>query len=743
MERKYEKKNVDYDDEFLRRFAAEIGTALRERDDGNAEPQRQNQPSITESVEDLYRSLVFDEPLIDHIPNLPVVVSALSRQLLLSSSSSYAFSNRLINGIIYFCNQDTKRSTKENEKNAHNDTFGHSTTKTAMAKLAFCVLIDTPLECIRGENSSSEGNMKKNRNLLGSFKGSMQDKNQERKSNSAKIDDDSLSNKIYGDKFIGSDFVEKHDEICSLASDKDGNNAAEIQSIGEVSAVESDPSDFDYGEVTSTDLMARETTIEFPQEHPENDWLDPKILSRPDPKLTLQQTRNAIGTLLQHASYTLLEPIFCLPQKDTSLYVSQLTQLVLTILKPGSYILDRSMDYVMLSPLWILRDAAAYHTNNNSTMRQSCTSNYVLTYLEILQTLLAVDQAYLQDVGSLANSTKSTTNPDFDLCVASIVGMSALASWCSMQKKYTQSTVDAIVDSMNDLSHVAERAKQSYKENLPNTLIPILEILSGIYYDHVDKQSSALVPQTLMNSGFLRQILALVTDEASTGDLGLHHALWGLCIAFPRIVGKYVFRYPGFSQISRSYATKLDSLEPQICVQCILWSIYGWYQCKESSLASGVNIVWKNGPLSGDKCLKNSPLTQDECSEVCTKAWSQLCNSVKNALEAYNGSDDIGAERIIQEWGRLLVLSRIPSIATIFKNLIDSSLLGDISIVISNQSERDDGKPPDKSCEDKKANDKKDDKPSRRPRNISQARKVLKEYKLFFLGTAVGTSKTD
>ena len=799
MEGKYEKaQNGDYDEAFLRRFAAQIGTALRERED-DKDKQSSNIPSIEESVEDLYRSLVFDEPSIDHISNLPVVASALARQLLSSSSttSSYALSNRLLNGVIYLCNQNTKplvaKSENENESNNHNnDTVVHSTIKTAMAKLAFSILIDIPLECCRDENPSSERNMNKIRNILGSYKGSsMQDKKNHLKnikSSTSTIDDDSShSNNIHNEdkKRSMSNFMKYNDDNVNSSSSSDNkeddnnNNAGEeIQQqkqqsiVEEVWATESDPSDYDFGDDTPADVItsAGADTIQE-----ENDWLNPKMLSRPDLSLTLQQTRDSIGTLLQLASYTLLEPIFYLPQKDTSRYASQLTQLVLTLLKPRrkdrstssslpeSSLLDSSVDYAILYPLWILRDAAAYHTNSTSkTIRQSCTTNYGQIYLEILQTLLAIDQAYLQDVGSSATSIKATSDPDLDLCVASIVGLSALSAWCSMQKKFTQSTVDAIVDSMNDLSHVVERAEQTYKKNLPNTLIPILEILSGIYYDHVDSNisSTSSVPQTLLNSGFLRQILALLTldGEASTRDLlGFHHALWGLCQSFPKIVGKYVFRYPGSSQIIRSYATNLGSSSPQNCVQSILWNIYGWYQCKQSSLASGgMNTVLKkigSSTSDGKKLLNTSRLTEDECSEVCSKAWSQLCKLVIQALEASStiGSDDAGAEKVIQEWGRLLVLSRISSIATHFKSLIDPSLLDDISIVISSQSKqmiidktdelesREDGKTND----DKNDDDKERRKPSRRQRIISQAHKVLKEYKLFFLGTVVGTSKTD
>mmetsp|Transcript_24503 Transcript_24503/g.50548 ORF Transcript_24503/g.50548 Transcript_24503/m.50548 type:complete len:1009 (-) Transcript_24503:944-3970(-) len=74
-------------------------------------------------------------------------------------------------------------------------------------------------------------------------------------------------------------------------------------------------------------------------------------------------------------------------------------------------------------------------------------------------------------------------------------------------------------------------------------------------------------------------------------------------------------------------------------------------------------------------------LTRDECGEVCRKAWARLCRLVVDALEG--SGDETGAERVIREWGRLLVLVKIPFLATHFKSLVDSSLLTDISAALS------------------------------------------------------------
>lgn len=737
------------DDEFLRKFAVQIAAALREKEDASVgERQRPNQPSIDESVDDLYRSLVFDEPLVSHIPNLPVVASALSRQLS-TPTSPYAISNRLVNGIIYICNQNStlakqkkKETGTEEGSNAQNLNRGekqsHSTIQVAMAKLAFCILVDLPLQCCR-DNSSSSCHLKKIKRLLGSYKGTD-------RSNTTRQDyQDETVTKENEKNNSKEEEEEKVDTTINEAQPADNTQQIDTD---EVWAAESDPSDFDYGE-GDNDINASSWI------QPENnvDWLDPKELSKEDPNRTLQEMRDAIGSLLQLASYTLLEPIFGLPKKETLQYISRLTQLVLVLLQPSkqagkasandeSLLSGNSMDDVILSPLWILRDAAIYHGKSDAT--KSATSNYEQSYLEVLQNLLAMDQAHLQDMGKLSLSTKQE---DPDLCVSSIVGLSSLSSWCASQTKPSRVTLDAIVDSMNDLEHILERGQQAYKQNLPNTLIPILETLSGVHYDRLNNDNVATapsyrgstIPQTLLNSGLLRQVLSLATAALKDGGsnaLGFHHALWGLCIGYPKIVGKYVFRYPGSSQIIRAYALQLDAGVPQLCVECILWNVYGWHQCQESSGGGGLSSLRKPGSVAYKK------LTPDECSQVCEKAWTRLCHLVKNSLKDTDPNNDAASERVIEEWGRLLVLASGTHIADQFKALVDSSLLNEISSVIASQLANSNMRI-ENAKNESKVDDDKDDKPSRKQKTVSHAHKLVKRYNLFFQGTTSGSSKTD
>jgi len=956
----------DDDDDFLRRFAVEIAAALREKEDSTTTRSTTTttrstttttttrstttrpyssprnplpRPGADDSVEDLYRALVFDEPLVHHIPNLSVVASALARQLGLAGTNQkkrFALSNRLVNGIVYLCNQnsnssrnssnnDSRNSNNNNGSSNNNDSSGlglgptdgpsHSTIQIAMAKLAFSVLVEIPLECCR-DNSTSERSLTKIRALLGSYKGTPNpaSKRSEFESESELESDATMVEGVPKNDGIRDDDDKEEEEEEKTENDNNNNNdndndndndngigdpSADPQYADEVWAAESDPSDYDYGE-GDNDVDADQWRQQQQQQQQDgSDWLDPSVLSQPDPQSTLQQTRDAVGSLLRLASYTLLQPIFGLPPKETARYLSQLQQLTLVLLQPRKpqpsdgdddcdgndedalFFLHSSMDHAVLSPLWILRDAASYHNNNSNTKNNTNTirkssataPDYEQTYLQVLQTLLGMDQAYLQDLAGathgsnrLSSSSSSSlplSSTSIDLCVPSIVGLSALSSWCaSQQPRPTRATIDALVDSMNDLDHVVQRGRDrdsqnhNQNHNLPHTLIPILEVLSGISYDdqgggggggnhdthnnrNHDPSAAACyrgstIPQTLLNSGFLRQILALAvaapnanantntntnanTNTAKHVSLGFEHALWGLCVAYPKIVGKYVFRYPGSSELVRSHsrsrsrsllstprtgleqredndelaaaiATAATAADPLDCVQSILWNTYGWHQCRELSASSGsggggLTLLRKPGSCSkaaaavGDRRLPpKKKLTPDECSEVCAKAWSRLCRLVRNAVAPeddndYNNNNNNGAaaaaaaddearaERVIREWGRLLALAKIPSVSPHVRSLIDASLLDDVAAAIATASRshhhhhhhttttissaKDSGEEKEEDDNKDKKNKDRDDKPSRKQKIVSRAHKLLKEYRLFFQGTIVGSSKTD
>jgi hypothetical protein len=74
--------------------------------------------------------------------------------------------------------------------------------------------------------------------------------------------------------------------------------------------------------------------------------------------------------------------------------------------------------------------------------------------------------------------------------------------------------------------------------------------------------------QALLNSGLMRQLLQLALENNSNNESSslpqsqhyFHHAIWSLCVAYPKTVGKYVSPYPGMARLVRSYNVRLLAL---------------------------------------------------------------------------------------------------------------------------------------------------------------------------------------
>jgi hypothetical protein len=776
---------------FLRQFASEIAAALRDQED------RPTARTPHSSDDELYRALVFDEPLLDAVPNIPVAASSLSRQLL-DPSSDYALSNRFVNGILYMCQhqQQSGNGTSSQQR---------SPNAAAIAKLAFTSLIEVPLQCcLVADQKSSHQRMAEYLPTLGNYLGSYQghapsrggtgfdaassfmladESNEHTVGNTAGAPEQSHQEEEpsgiinNGEQPQGENHDNELDKETSTCSEDHAAKAAAMNVNDEVWAAESDPSDYDFDEglppagISSSDAMFQQL---FGTAATDDDWLDPKVLSKCKSPWTIDQARNALGSLLKLGSFTLLEPIFSnSTESELNAYIQKLTQLSLLLLHPRSssegsneWLIDTSSmdDAALLAPLWILRDAASHSDGNaaaTTTTRRK--QSLVTAYLQTLQTLLAMDQARTQNKLSHSSTTALS-----DLCVASIVGLSALSAWCITAMEDTKSTllltVETVVDGMNDLAHLLERAtaiSDTYAKRLPTTLVPLLEILTGIHQDRVDSHrtvSDNVTAQAILNSGFLRQVLILAfsPQEAATTLSPNHpmfHSLWGLCITYPKIVGKYVFRYPGTNDLIRRIGKiQPDSSTAHECVPCILWHVFAWMQCQSGSAMPTSKIVWKNKSESSPPV--SPQLTQDECRKVCSKAWVRLGYLIQGAIQGNDASKskDTACDAIT-EWNRLLVFARIPSLAPTMKELLDASLLEDISNTL--QSLPKDGK--SKMTEDKNVNTRDDNeklltdeddvhdrnKRSQRHLVIAEARRVLKEYKLFFQGAALGSSKTD
>jgi len=785
----------DDDKAFMRQYAAEIAKALREQDERRpSSGHSSSSTSVDDSTRALYRALCFDEPLLDDIPNLTMAASALCRHLT-NSSSDYGLSNRLVNGIIYLCRQRGSMTKTPSTNTTAPTTPAASTTTTttstndgetlitsiAIAKLAFCVLIQLPLECCQSLLLKND-DLSTVQRLLGSYRGSVELLRKRNtpleKDEVGSISDETDQRVTQLAQVLSKIDIEKEEEEENIVHDTSPRipsnmEEQESSSLQEVWAVDSDPSDYDYDDGDDRDGGGggESTSIvpsQFQQEMDSDDFLDPILLSRPDLERTVKDARDAIGSLLQQASYSIMAAIFQLSKKQVETYTSQLTQLLLIILQPPKSILSQgddddssssssSMQDVMLTPLWILRDAALHHPSHEN-------SHYVVVYLETIQTLLAVDQAYQSDTPC---GQQSSLPP---LCVASIVGLSALSSWCCSAQLPLSVTTNAILDAMNDLTYVMERAtKTGYRENLQHSIPPIVEVLTGITFD--DRKNgdgggtaggTMMIPQTLLNSGFLRQMLTISIHNGSSDDddhvpppYFLDHALWGLCVSYPAVVGKYVVRYPGFSSIVRRYNNRQKKESSRDYVQSILWNTFALAHSFDSSTPQ---MVWKT---KGGNAGASSPplsLTKDECQEISQKSWTRLCRMVQESISLDSDPSTSAKQSLIvvQDWERLLKLITVPTLGSTFQGLITehdiqlSSILGDVvRAAAAAASTGSTGEGSDRRNTNEKLDDD-DDEEDRKKSSLSHQeliiatiRKVHKQYTLFFQGNTRSSSKTD
>jgi hypothetical protein len=941
---------------------------------------------MNDSIYQLYRALVFDEPLLDNVSNLPIVASALSRRLLdgrcpcstddnISNNSNsnnnnddvcYALSNRFINGVLYVCRQHRQQQQQQSTNNQSNSNVNYNNKVIAMSKLAFVCFIEIPWQCLKDAENNSDVDKTTTKLLqqLGRYLGSYQGQDRFIVNNNcinnvnpiSSDHSDHFNNKDSSHKNItwndadattftmgnevttqqqqqrqvqaqsdpNSDFQYDDDDhnnkktfICCSSSNDHYQNAvmatqptlpsAEQLSFNEqqhveVWAAESDPSDYDFDEGHAAVSFGNNPNEQQQQQQNEieEDWLDPKRLSQSSllqtqdqttttttttTTLTLERAGRAISSLLQNASFSILEPLFssATTQSELSHYTTTLTQLTLALLLQhprtttkdqqrlqdttdgdhDAMVVDTLQQYLddtsILAPLWVLRDAAwhyYHHTSTQSRFLQSTNqpqqhhNDLIVAYLQLLQTLLAVEEAQQQHsfrVPTVAK-TYSGHHDDDNLCIASIVGLSALSAWSCMivdntrdrrcnnndnnnktNVMVTTTTIETVVDSMNDLAHILERSNATLhryqqfqqqqqqqqqqllarRHRLATAMTPLFEILSGIDHDRVrdvdynnnNNSNHFDIPQTLLNSGLLRQVLTLVlatttkVESASTSSAcvpplskyhPIYHAIWGLCMLYFNIVGKYVFRFPGtIAMIRSSFGNFPCGIED--CVSCILWHAFLWNQMQgmDGPSTRTNQVIWKTNKQATPAAAAttttttstksfNAPtpaiFTPKECQVVIQEGWTRLCQLVLNAIELDSCCGDnkekegavtstaitTSALDTITEWKRLLVfVTKIPALSLTMKGLLDSSLLEDISTALSLQKgilpARDDL---DNYNEGKRLGNDHDIhnetiKPRHHQRVLvwSMAHNVIKEYQLFFRGETTaatfGSSKND
>jgi hypothetical protein len=692
-------KASSLDENYIRQHAAAIAQALLDQD----ERPKNNNP---DAAWDLYEALCFDNPMLDEssIQACP----KLSRALL---SQDYGLSNRFVHGVLTWQSQ-----------NDH----------PAVATLTYNVLLRIPLECLLLlQQASTTIDLEKLQKYLGSYKDVEREELNKDPELESQLKQELLQQQELEIQAMTSSSTQQKDideqEIIKVNDNKHDNNE-------EVWATELDPSDFDFGD------GAAETNIHH--NDLDNDYfLDPLQLSQPDPTLSNDAIKLAIASLLQQATYTTVAPM--LMQNKSEIVIQQLTQLVLLLLTmpattddSSTRSIDRELQNLGLTPLWILRDAA---------LQQSI---YVDSYLEVLQTLLAVDVAHQEDHGGADDRLHSAT----------IVGIQSLAAWCQMSRSSSsnttnpKATLQCMVDCMNDLAHAMRKITDNPTHS-QNTLIPILESLSGIdeHGKHIykSKHNNTMpsgLAQVLLSSGVLGLVLDLALQETHLSQ-AFRWALFWLCQTRPTVVGRYAWRYPGVAHSMTTTAAGTSSIP----LTQIVWNALG--ATLMDPVPTSTTVVWKT-----KNSTTHPPPSLYACQEAVGLGFQTLCQSVVQDLVSATSKEASFGSPSLDEL-EILVHSLVSSSALCASTvpLIQGHappLLEDIRQALANLP-----KPPETtiaettksdSDDDDDDNDGHEEKKRKSPRNLAASRtqKVLKQFTLLLQAATTFTSsnvtsKTD
>ena len=692
------------DDNYIREHAAAIAQALLDQD----ERPKNNNPNA--AAWDLYEALCFDNPMLDEssIQACP----KLSRALL---SQDFGLSNRFVHGVLTWQSQ--------------ND---HS----AVATMTYNVLLRIPLECLLLLQQASP-NLEKAQKYWGSYKGVEPEESSKDPELESQLKQELLQQQELEIQALTS-ANEEQETIKVDDNNNDDNNE-------EVWATELDPSDYDFGD------GAAETNIHY--DDLDNDYfLDPLQLSQLDPTLSNDAMKLAIASLLQKATYTTVAPM--LMQNKSDIVIQQLTQLILLLLtipsattddSSSTTSIDRDLQNLGLAPLWILRDAALQR------------SVYVEPYLEVLQTLLAVDAAHQEDHGGGA---------DDRLHPATIVGIQSLAAWCQMSRSTIstnpKATRQCLVDCMNDLAHAMRKITDN-PTHLQNTLIPILESLSGIdeHGKHIykSKHNNTMpsgLAQVLLSSGVLGLVLDLALQETHLSQ-AFRWALFWLCQTWPTVVGRYAWRYPGVAHAMTTIAEGTSSTP----LTQIVWNALG--ATLMDPAPTSTTVVWKT---------KNStttlpPPSLEACHEAVGVGFQTMCHAVVQEFASVTTSKEQASfvspsldelEILVHSLvsSSALCVSTVPLIQdnapallqAIRQALANLPKAPETTITETTKTDSDD----DDDDDDDDDNDGHKEKKRKSPRNLAASRtqKVLKQLTLLFQAASATTdtsinvtSKTD
>ena len=670
--------------------------------------EAEERPTVRQSASEValqtYHQLCCDDPLItapvQGYKALSQVLIQQQQQQSSSSSSdpSLALSDRLVQGIQHMCQKYTRPSTTTNINNTKNTdaetdidadenpeindalllsssslllpaaSESIDTAASALAVLAWTIYGRIPLlvGVVHGHSLVQASQ------LLGSYHGSPQQQQHmirepqdEGDSPAPEEKNDHPSVPSQPDPDANSMNVEAH--ITALAqgpleTEEAEHNHPDTDSLEEVWAAESDPSDYDFGEENNTiaqeaqlaELDAWATSVQ--------QLTDPVVLSQVPETLEWPHVEHAVASLLQELSFSKALSHMTLADWRRHRVSQHLTELTMALCLPRQFLSgamtaekqDTNSDindndtpsqhqwsHYALQPLHVFRDAVAVH-------QQALLPDY----LQLIQQLLQVQE-------HLGGSTNTTTT----VAPATWMGLSCLSTLCSntleqsngpgtsnnsnnqqhykMMVHQLQKFVLLVCD---DLATILEASQDSdAAAAIPWTFLPIFETLACIPSGTTPFLNNAQA-QALLNSGLFRQWIVWWERQTTISTRRvMQRSVLALCALTPTLLGKYTWRYPGYAaqvtdgkgnestgEVEEAKSTQEQAPSATAAID-LLWNLLGIRLAEQQGTAS--TITWKS-KKGTQPSMRPSPSVA-QCQARSWDLYATMCKDVARIIEEW------------------------------------------------------------------------------------------------------------
>ena len=673
-------------------FAAALAHALHEADAAT--------PSTEELCEETYLQLCLDDPLVS-AAGCHALAQALSSLLEHDNNHNkkkqqkppvvYAPSNRLVQGIEQVCQRvsssqnptsksnphETHSSNKETDANLKNNNIPENEssipepaaslfksednnpndTASAAAELAWMVFARIPLACCLSRRLEDAAR------LLGSYRGpaaATHNDQEDPNDDDTKNEDTTLQQE-----------PQEQQELNST-NNHDNNTTNDHDSLAEVWAAESDPSDygFDSGWNPQAQLAELDAWAAIQVQ------VNPHELSQVPPNPQWTDLASAVAHLVQHHLHSSKFSALSLTQIRRLQVVEYLTQWTVTLaLVPSSSPLfhhastpndkedgggDDSWQRLALQPLYVLRDLVTLHP-----------AALLDEYLTLLQQLIQVDH----QLSSTTTNSATTRRPQSTLVEpATWMGLTALSAVCHQYRTTTTPTTTPhlyavsirtrVLQLADDLCAILEKAQPlmapddtddnntdddndttRVQHALPWTILPLFQILVVVPDTSGRHTLTTAQAQLLLNSGLFRQWIGwwdrqLPSNQSSSILLktAMEYTVWNLCTSAPTLLGKYAWRYPNLAarvtnpppnrdQEDPTNATTATTHTPQALV--LLWNLLGIHLSLQDGSSSTTTVQWRTSNSSPPQATRPSP---SDCRKRAWQEFVSLCQTVETVV---------------------------------------------------------------------------------------------------------------